>query len=181
MRTLPLALIGIAAVALMQSSCSTLNLSARNPVAQKALSWEGRYYKRGARKQCANFVATCLESTGVKPPRGRAVAQSYTKVGRKVSVPQSGDIVLLHGTYNGPNYVTHVGIMVDSKTFVHRPTFRGPVQRATLASYQGHIAGFRRVSVPGTPVVPHMLNPWAPSTIPPGSRIGTHSKIRNTA
>lgn len=141
----------IAAAALTSVSCTSTGTRTSNPLAREAISWVGKSYAYGRKRQCANFVGHCMDEAGLRPPARRAVAQSYWKIGTKVHTPRPGDIVVFKNTYRGPNYITHVGIVVDNKTFVHRPTFRGKVQRATLASYRGKIVEYRRVAPMGVP------------------------------
>jgi len=139
------------------SGTSVSGVTSRSPLAKKATAWVGNHYRRGAKRQCANFVGQCMSEAGLKPPPGKAVAQSYWKLGSPVSSPKSGDIVVFKNTYNGSNYITHVGIMVDNTHFVHRPTFRSAVKLTSLSDYRGHIVSYRRL-VPNRPTtVPAFL------------------------
>lgn len=150
--------ISLIALNLILVGCtSPVGSTTGNKVAQEAQKRVGTSYRRGVRRQCANFVGYCMTQAGIKPPAAKATAASYRRLGSAVSVPARGDLVLFHGTYNGPNYVTHIGIMVDRTHFVHRPTFAGTVRVTPLSAYRGHIVGFRRL--PGNQM-------WTPAPQP---------------
>lgn len=123
-------------------SCQTINR--QNPIAQEAKSRIGSYYKKGLSKQCANFVSDVLSKKGINV--NYSFAQDFRKVGQKVvEKPQNGDILLFAGTYNGPNYITHVGIYYDGYV-IHRPTFNGLVIKEPLPNRLiNHLVEIRRL------------------------------------
>lgn len=115
---------------LLSVSCQTTTPKIQNPIAQEAKARVGTYYNKGRHRQCANFVSDVLSKRGFDV--NYSFAQDFKNVGKKVlDKPQSGDILLFAGTYNGPNYITHVGIY-DGGYVIHRPTFSGLVIKEPL-------------------------------------------------
>lgn len=106
-------------------------------LADYAAQWNGRHFKRGQTKRCADFVSTMIKKAGVAPKGFRHEVnclrlQRYgSKVAKKNLKP--GDIVFFQNTYMRGKY-THVGIYLGKGKFVHRPTANKPVRIDTLNS-----------------------------------------------
>lgn len=115
----------------------------------------GTSFRAGESAQCANFVRYVFRKAGVNigvaehpsdeallpgEPQGASYANSFAgnDVGKKiykVEDLQAGDVIMWRNTYGdfANGVITHVGIMVDSKHFVHRPTASRPVECATVS------------------------------------------------
>lgn len=127
---------------LLLVSCQTTT-NQTNPISQEAKARVGTYYNKGRSKQCAKFVSDVLSKKGYNV--NYSFAQDFRKIGQKVSSPKSGDILLFAGTYNGPNYITHVGIY-DGGYVIHRPTFNGLVIKEPLPNRLiNHLVEIRRL------------------------------------
>lgn len=111
--------------------------STGNRLADYARRWEGKSFKPGQTKRCADFVSTMLEQSGTAPPgfKHTALAADFAKYGKKVGrdALKPGDIVLFDNTYRRGKY-THVGIYIGNGKFVHRPTANAPVKIDSLTS-----------------------------------------------
>jgi cell wall-associated NlpC family hydrolase len=120
--------------------CSTGN---QNPISINANRAVGTYYKKGKKKQCANFVSDILSKSGIN--YRSSYAQDFCRFGKKVSFSElrNGDILLFQGTYNGPNRITHIGFYQDG-CLIHRPTFSAPVQKEPIENYKKYFAEARR-------------------------------------
>ncbi len=120
--------------------CST---SSQNPISINANRAVGTYYKPGKTRQCANFVSDVLAKSGIN--YRSSYAQAFSNFGVKVpfSNLRNGDIILLQGTYNGPNRITHIGFYQDGY-LIHRPTFNSPVKKEPIGNYKKHFAEARR-------------------------------------
>lgn len=126
----------------------------RRAVIAQANSMVGTYWRRGETCQCANFVryvfdrchcplgVAAVPSDNALLPFGSPIGASYADsfagddVGEKIKrdALQGGDIVMFRNTYGDfpEGVITHVGIMVSSDSFVHRPTADRPVEHAFL-------------------------------------------------
>jgi len=105
--------------------------STTHPIAHHAEQRVGSHYKKGKKRQCANFVSDVLREAG--HPVQFAAAKDFKKIGQK-SPLKDGSIVLFAGTYNGPNYITHVGFY-NNGYLIHRPTFNSPVTKEPFSDY----------------------------------------------
>lgn len=120
-------------------------------LANTARGWEGRAFKPGQTKRCADFVSTMLRQSGTAPPgfRHTNLAADFAKYGQSVgrNALQPGDIVLFGNTYRRGKY-THVGIYVGNGKFAHRPTAAKPVKISSLRSgyYASRFTGGRRIT-----------------------------------
>lgn len=107
------------------------NPAAGGSLAETAMAWNGRNFKPGQTKRCADFVSTMIEQSGNAPPGFRhevsaaRLAQYGSPVGRDQLQP--GDVVFFGNTYRQGRY-THVGIYIGNGQFVHRPTANAPVR-----------------------------------------------------
>lgn len=117
-----------------------------NPVADRALSLNGRAFKAGQTKRCADFVSTMLRQSGVNMRHSESVA-GLAGQGRQVNRDslRPGDVVLFGNTYRRGPY-THTGIYVGNGMFVHRPTANAPVRVDNMngSYYSSRFTGGRR-------------------------------------
>lgn len=129
------------------SSCATF--PAHKPeavrIVRSAQKWEGKSYRPGRPRQCANFVAEVVRDAGLEPPRNAAMARAWLAWGR--SVPPSaiapGDVVILwRGSPRGR--AGHILVATGNGEAIHRSTYRAPVKRVPIAIYRNRIIGVRR-------------------------------------
>ena len=124
-------------------------------IATAALAWVGRDYNPGMREQCMAFVRRCLrdashpaaEKITAQPVdghwTGRDLASSLAgrDLGQAITGLanlQAGDVIFFDDTYETgfpAGTITHVGIALGPREFVHRPTAARPVERASFAGY----------------------------------------------
>jgi cell wall-associated NlpC family hydrolase len=132
-------------IALASPSCVSI---AGGGIASKASSWEGGHYKKGRTRQCSNWVAEVVRSSGESPPKGYAKASSWIKWGKPVSLStaQGGDVIILQNTYKSG--VSHVGIYIGNGMMIHRSTHSSPVKKVSLKSgyYKNKVHSVRRLS-----------------------------------
>lgn len=142
-----LALVYTGAVCLIGTSCSTVvPFSGKgDEIAKNAQSWDGKYYRRGQSRQCANWVSEVIKDSGLNPPPSSARAASWLSWGAEVELNATilpGDIIVYKNTYKrGPS---HIAIVLDPATglVIHRATYSAPVRTMDMRSKQ--IAGIRR-------------------------------------
>jgi hypothetical protein len=121
-----------------------------NRLADMAASMNGRHFKPGQTKRCADFVSTMLTQSGTAPPgfRHQVSAAGLANYGRPVDGQnlRPGDVVFFGNTYR-PGRYTHVGIYLGNGRFAHRPTANKPVKIDNLNSpyWQSHFTGGRRM------------------------------------
>lgn len=144
-----------------------IDMSIKEKVLNIASNLIGTAWRAGQSCQCANFVRYVFTEAGAplpaesKPidmnllpkdaPQGASFANSFAgdSVGKKINIAnlQAGDIVMFCNTYGDytPGVITHVGIAIDSDSFIHRPTADRPVEKTALSSWWiDHIADIRR-------------------------------------
>jgi cell wall-associated NlpC family hydrolase len=122
-----------------------------NRLADYAASMNGRHFKPGQTRRCADFVSTMLEQSGTAPPgfqhqvSAAGLRQYGTPVGRGQLQP--GDVVFFGNTYR-PGHTTHVGIYLGDGRFAHRPTANAPVKIDNLNSryWSSHYTGANRMA-----------------------------------
>lgn len=117
--------------------------------------WPGREFRPGEPAMCMNFVRHVLNTIGA--PLGKAeTARPFdghwtgpelasSLAGKDLGQPifaisdlQPGDVLFWDDTYHTgfpPGTITHVGLSVGGRDFVHRPTSARPVERASLSGY----------------------------------------------
>lgn len=117
-----------------------------NRIANQALGWNGKAFKAGQTKRCADWVSTVLRQAGA-PVKHTVAAAGFANQGSAVGRDQlkAGDVVLFGNTYRKGKY-THVGIYVGDGKFVHRPTANKPVRMDNMNSgyYKSKYTGARR-------------------------------------
>lgn len=122
-----------------------------NRLADQALAWNGRHFKPGQTKRCADFVSTVIEQSGQAPPgfRHQMSCDQLQRYGRPVGKEQlkPGDVVFFGNTYR-PGQFTHTGIYLGNGKFAHRPTSDAPVRVDNLNSgyYANKFSGGRRLN-----------------------------------
>ncbi len=120
-------------------------------IANQALAWDGKSFKPGESKKCADFVSTVLRESGAANVNYYG-ARQFKNFGSPVgkSELQPGDIVMFKNTYNASHGdpVTHVGIYVGNGKVVDRPTANKPVRTIDITSgyWSDHYYGSRRPS-----------------------------------
>lgn len=120
--------------------------STNSAIANQALGWNGKAFKPGQTKRCADFVSTVLKQAGANVKHTEAaagLANQGSPVGKDQLKP--GDVVLFGNTYRQGKY-THVGIYIGDGKFVHRPTSNKPVRvdRLDQGYYANKFTGARR-------------------------------------
>jgi len=118
-------------------------------IAQLGKEWDGKEFKPGQTKRCADFVSTVIEKSGAAPPgfKHEINCLRLQKYGRKIERNdlKPGDIVYFGNTYMAGDY-THVGVYLGNNKFVHRPTSAKPVRVDELSGYYGNkFCGARRL------------------------------------
>lgn len=121
-----------------QETQGTQGPASGNKLADYARKWDGRAFKPGQTKRCADFVSTMLRKSGAAPRgfRHTASAAGLARYGKYVNRSQlrPGDTVFFGNTYRKGKY-THVGIYIGGGKFVHRPTAARPVRVDSLSGY----------------------------------------------
>lgn len=106
-------------------------------LASLASSMNGRHFKPGQTKRCADFVSTMLRQSGMAPPgfKHQVSARGLANYGNRVNSRdlKPGDVVFFGNTYRRGSH-THVGIYIGDGKFVHRPTANKPVRVDNLNS-----------------------------------------------
>jgi cell wall-associated NlpC family hydrolase len=112
-----------------------------------ALSLRGSPYRDGGSTpdgfDCSGFVQWVFSRHGARLPRE---VRDQFKIGRVVDQPaiRAGDLVFFETVSRG---ASHVGIVVDTDTFVHAPSSRGVVRVERLSGlyWSQRFVGARRV------------------------------------
>lgn len=92
----------------------------------------------GAGLDCSGYVSYVMRSVGLMS--GRTSAQGLYNMCIPVSDPKPGDIVFFSGTYDCPDYITHVGIYAGDGCMYHSGK---PNQYTAIQGYYSdHLAGY---------------------------------------
>ena len=108
-------------------------------IAEEAMTWIGTPYKyagteKGKGTDCSGMVLRVYEDiAGLKLPRNSARQAEFCKPLRSDEV-EAGDLVFF-ATGSDPSKVSHVGIMVDDRQFVHASTRKGVVVSDVTTDY----------------------------------------------
>lgn len=100
-------------------------------IVKEAESWLGTPYgygraEKGVACDCSGMVMSVYEKvTGVKLPRTSAKQKEFCKNLKKKDV-KVGDLCFF-ATGKDPDKVSHVGIMIDEKNFIHASSSKGVV------------------------------------------------------
>jgi cell wall-associated NlpC family hydrolase len=122
---------------------------ARKIVVQEAKRWLGTPYCYGGVDgecfDCSGFVTNVFRKIGVPLPRS---ARDMYGVGEELSASaiRPADLVFFRNTA-GPG-ITHVGIAIGARQFIHASSSRGVIMTSLDdAYYRKHYAGARRVII----------------------------------
>ena len=118
---------------------------ASREVCAVAKSYVGKYYNRGAKYQCGNFVGTCVTKAGGETPDNPAKATNWLNWGMHVpwALKQPGDVIITWR--NGPTSGDgHILIYIGGNKAVHRSTYTSPVKVVSVENYQKRLLGVRR-------------------------------------
>lgn len=92
----------------------------------------------GAGMDCSGYVSYVLSSVGLMS--GRTSAQGIYNMCVPVENPEPGDLVFFTGTYDCPDYVTHIGIYAGDGCMYHSGK---PNQYTAIDGYYAqHLAGY---------------------------------------
>lgn len=127
-----------------------LGMKKRKQIVEEAMTWRGTPYaygraEKGVASDCSGMVMSVYEKiAGIKLPRNSAQQQAFC-IGLKKNEVLPGDLVFF-ATGKDPDRVSHVGIMIDAKQFVHASSSKGVVvSDASQPYYQRTFKGFGRV------------------------------------
>ena len=115
-----------------------------------ATKYEGQPYVFGGDSpstgfDCSGIVQYAYSQIGIKLSR---TAQNQYDQSTKVSAKEAkaGDLVFFKGTYNCPDYITHVGIFVGNNKMYQSGSSGIGYADLTKSYYQEHLVGFGRVT-----------------------------------
>ena len=92
----------------------------------------------GAGMDCSGYVSYVLSSVGLMS--GRTSAQGIYNMCVPVENPEPGDLVFFTGTYDCPDYITHIGIYAGDGCMYHSGK---PNQYTAIDGYYAqHLAGY---------------------------------------
>ena len=100
-------------------------------IVEEAMTWLGTPYgygrcEKGEASDCSGMVLSVYEDvTGIKIPRNSAKQAEFCKKLNESEV-MTGDLVFF-ATGKDPDKISHVGIMVDSNSFIHSSTKKGVI------------------------------------------------------
>lgn len=114
-------------------------------IVHAAKKWEGRHYRYGQSRQCANWVGQVINESGGNTPVHHSMARNWLSWGRSVPVVaiRPGDIVVTwRGSRSGS--AGHILIYIGNGECIHRPTQSRAVCKTQLSFYKSKILGVRR-------------------------------------
>lgn len=122
-------------------SCNTMNLGSAS-VVHEAKSWNGKHFRHGSTRQCANWVTHVVAEAGKTPPPASSLSRSWMNYGKPVPKAdiRPGDVLVFANTYRGG--ISHVGIALNENEFIHRSTWKSPVKISPMGRYE--VASVRR-------------------------------------
>lgn len=100
-------------------------------IAAEAMTWLGTSYgygcqEKGKKTDCSGLVMVVyLQLAEVKLPRNSAEQADFCKTLKEKEI-KPGDLVFF-ATGSNPNRISHVGVMIDSKRFVHASSSKGVI------------------------------------------------------
>lgn len=96
----------------------------------------------GVALDCSGYVSYVLGTVGKM--YGRTSAQGLYNMFPSTSDPEPGDLVFFQGTYNCPDYITHVGIYAGDGMMYHSGS---PNQKVAITGYfSQHLVGYGKVN-----------------------------------
>ncbi len=117
---------------------------------QTSTKYEGQPYVFGGDSpstgfDCSGIVQYAYSQIGIKLSR---TAQNQYDQSTKVSSSEAkaGDLVFFKGTYNCPDYITHVGIFIGNNKMYESGSSGLGYADLTKSYYQKHLVGFGRVT-----------------------------------
>jgi len=121
-----------------------------NKLMQASTKYEGQPYVFGGNSpstgfDCSGIVQYAFSQIGIKLSR---TAQNQYDQSTKVSANEAkpGDLVFFKGTYNCPDYITHVGIFVGNNKMYQSGSSGIGYADLNKSYYQEHLVGFGRVT-----------------------------------
>lgn len=125
-------------------------IKSNNKIVKEAYTWLGTPYgygkaEKGVACDCSGMVMSVYQKVaGVKLPRNSAKQSEFCKSLKKKDV-HPGDLCFF-ATGKDPDKISHVGIMVDDKNFIHSSTSKGVVvSDITQPYYVRTFKGYGRV------------------------------------
>lgn len=125
-------------------------LSSREKIIKEAKEWLGTPYKyghmeKGLASDCSGMVMVVfVDATGIKLPRNSGKQAEFCFLLKKEDI-LPGDLVFF-ATGKDKTKVTHVGIMIDSETFIHASSSKGvTISKMTTPYYQRTFLRYGRV------------------------------------
>ncbi len=122
----------------------------RKKIIKEAYDWLGTPYgygkaDKGVACDCSGMVMSVYEKvTGIKLPRNSAKQSEFCRKLKKKDV-LAGDLCFF-ATGKDPDRISHVGIMVDDRNFIHASSSKGVVvSDITQPYYVRTFKGFGRV------------------------------------
>lgn len=120
---------------------------ARKTVINESYRWLGVPYSYGGNSRkgvdCSGLVARVYTKVGIQLPRtAREMFTHGKKIDRSQLIP--GDLVFFSGTAGSG--ISHVGIYVGNRHFVHASTSKGVISSGLMEDYYDeHYAGARKI------------------------------------
>lgn len=95
-------------------------------------------FSPGSALDCSGYVSYVYNTVGLMS--GRTTAQGLYNMSKKVENPEPGDMVFFQGTYDCPDYITHVGIYAGDGMMYHSGK---PNQKTSITGYYAqHLVGY---------------------------------------
>lgn len=122
------------------------NFTPPSSITAEAKKWEGRHFRYGQSRQCANWVGEVIRVSGYTTPSNPALARNWLSWGRPISSLSSirpGDLVI---TWRGSKHGSsgHILIYLGDGMCIHRPTQSKAVCKTELSHYKSRLLGVRR-------------------------------------
>ncbi|WP_026692737.1 LysM peptidoglycan-binding domain-containing protein [Peribacillus kribbensis] len=93
---------------------------------------------------CSGFVYYVYKQAGYQI--ARVSASTYFDMGKTVSAPQPGDLIFFAPEPNQKYLITHMGISLGGKQFIHSGSSRGvEISSLDTAYYKDRFTGFKRL------------------------------------
>lgn len=127
---------------------------ANGTFAQKALTkmspFVGQPYVFGGKTpqsgfDCSGFVTWGLAQSGISLPSYTVTQFANTDTVDDLNDVQPGDLVFFKGTYGGPNFVSHVGMMITKDIMLNANSDGVSFTSLNDSYWKSHFAGIHRV------------------------------------
>jgi cell wall-associated NlpC family hydrolase len=121
-------------------------LTSPSSITAEAEKWQGRHFRYGQSRQCANWVGEVVRVSGYNTPSNPALARNWLSWGRRVpslAAIRPGDLVI---TWRGSKHGSsgHILIYLGDGMCIHRPTQSRAVCKTELTHYKSKLLGVRR-------------------------------------